>query len=83
MPGVFVWEIDNLLPVPLDDIFVGKFFEGDCYIVMYTCLDETHNLAWKIHYWIGNECTVRINFMENIFLCHYVDLASKSRDSKN
>ena len=58
MPGVFVWEIDNLLPIPLDDDYVGKFFEGDCYIVMLTFLDEAQNLAWKIHYWIGKECAV-------------------------
>ncbi|XP_018497358.1 protein flightless-1 [Galendromus occidentalis] len=58
MPGVFVWEIDNLLPVPLDDDYIGKFFEGDCYIVMLTYLDEAQNLAWKIHYWIGRECAL-------------------------
>lgn len=58
MPGIFVWEIDNFLPNPLDDSLVGKFYEGDCYIVLKTFVEETQNLNWHIYYWIGSETTL-------------------------
>ncbi|XP_077526880.1 FLII actin remodeling protein isoform X2 [Haemaphysalis longicornis] len=58
MPGIFVWEIDNFLPNPLDDSLVGKFHEGDCYIVLKTFVEETQNLNWHIYYWIGAETTL-------------------------
>ncbi|XP_065310343.2 protein flightless-1 isoform X2 [Dermacentor albipictus] len=58
MPGTFVWEIDNFLPNPLDESLVGKFHEGDCYIVLKTFIEETQNLNWLIYYWIGAETTL-------------------------
>ncbi|KAH7943533.1 hypothetical protein HPB52_009189 [Rhipicephalus sanguineus] len=58
MPGTFVWEIDNFLPNPLDESLVGKFYEGDCYIVLKTYVEESQNLNWLIYYWIGSETTL-------------------------
>ncbi|EEC17524.1 flightless-I, putative, partial [Ixodes scapularis] len=58
MPGIFVWEIDNFLPNPLDESLLGKFYEGDCYIVLKTFVEETQNLDWLIYYWIGSETTL-------------------------
>ncbi|KAH8037300.1 hypothetical protein HPB51_009855 [Rhipicephalus microplus] len=58
MPGTFVWEIDNFLPNPLDESLVGKFYEGDCYIVLKTFVEESQNLNWLIYYWIGSETTL-------------------------
>uniref|UniRef100_A0A2R5LN85 Putative actin regulatory gelsolin/villin family n=1 Tax=Ornithodoros turicata TaxID=34597 RepID=A0A2R5LN85_9ACAR len=58
MPGLFIWEIDNFLPIPLDEAFLGKFYEGDCYIVLKTFMDESQNLDWLIYYWIGSCATL-------------------------
>lgn len=58
MPGLFVWEIDNFLPAPLDEAFYGKFYEGDCYIVLKAFVDESQNIDWLIYYWIGSRATL-------------------------
>lgn len=34
LPGVTVWQIENFVPILLDDTFHGKFYEADCYIVL-------------------------------------------------
>lgn len=36
----------------------GKFFEGDCYIVLKTAIEEQGQLSWDIHFWIGSKATV-------------------------
>lgn len=43
IPGVSVWQMENFLPVQVDEAFHGKFYEADCYIIlkvklMYICL---------------------------------------------
>ena len=38
---------------------MGKFYEGDCYIVLRTYIDDTNSLNWEIWYWIGEHATVR------------------------
>ena len=43
IPGVEVWEIENFLPNPLDEYAFGKFFNGDCYIVLHTTV---HEVLW-------------------------------------
>ncbi|KRX42887.1 Protein flightless-1 -like protein [Trichinella murrelli] len=58
LPGVTVFEIENFLPNQLEDVFHGKFYEGDCYIVLRTTLDASGNLEWQIYYWIGEHATV-------------------------
>ena len=37
---------------------IGKFYEGDCYIILQTFINDSHNLDWKIWYWIGEKATV-------------------------
>lgn len=34
IPGVSVWQIENFLPVQVDEAFHGKFYEADCYIIL-------------------------------------------------
>lgn len=58
IPGISIWEIENFLPNQIDESVYGKFYEGDCYIVLQTTLDETQNLDWKIFFWIGEKTTV-------------------------
>ncbi|KRY77918.1 Protein flightless-1 -like protein, partial [Trichinella pseudospiralis] len=58
LPGVTVFEIENFLPNQLEEVFHGKFYEGDCYIVLRTTYDVAGNLDWQIYYWIGEHATV-------------------------
>ncbi len=32
--GVFVWRIEDFLPVPIPAAEHGQFYEGDCYLVL-------------------------------------------------
>ncbi|XP_043945529.1 protein flightless-1 homolog [Protopterus annectens] len=58
IPGVTIWQIENFVPVIVDEAFHGKFYEADCYIVLKTFLDENGALNWHIYYWIGQETTL-------------------------
>ncbi|XP_060116629.1 protein flightless-1 homolog [Heteronotia binoei] len=58
LPGVSVWQIENFVPVMVDEAFHGKFYEADCYIVLKTLLDDNGSLNWEIYYWIGQEATL-------------------------
>lgn len=58
MPGISIWEIENFLPALLDEAFHGKFYEGDCYIILRTYIDESNSLNWQIFYWIGERATL-------------------------
>ncbi|XP_037868350.1 protein flightless-1 [Bombyx mori] len=57
-PGLQVWEIENFIPAPVDEVAHGKFFEGDCYIVLKTAVEEQGQLSWDIHFWIGSKATL-------------------------
>ncbi|XP_046688250.1 LOW QUALITY PROTEIN: protein flightless-1-like [Homalodisca vitripennis] len=58
MPGLTVWEIENFLPNQVEEVAHGKFYEGDCYIILKTRLDESSNLQWQIYFWIGDKATL-------------------------
>ncbi|CAL8141139.1 unnamed protein product [Orchesella dallaii] len=58
IPGLVVWEIENFLPNQIDEAAHGKFYEGDCYIVLQTVLDQNNSLDWKIYFWIGSQATL-------------------------
>ena len=36
----------------------GKFYEGDCYIILHTYEDPQGALDWKIFFWIGDKATL-------------------------
>lgn len=55
--GTTIWEIENFLPNKVDDVTHGKFYEGDCYIVLKTFLLE-NQLSWEIYFWIGSATTL-------------------------
>ena len=44
---------------------LGKFYEGDCYIVLQTFIDETNSLDWRIWYWIGEKASVRLAWLSS------------------
>lgn len=56
--GLAVWVIENFLPTQLEDAFFGKFYDGDCYIILKSEYDDTDQLYHKIYYWIGQHCTL-------------------------
>jgi len=47
-----VWRVENFELVPVADKDYGKFFSGDCYVVLYTysASNREHQL---IYYWLG------------------------------
>lgn len=58
LPGLTIWEIENFLPNRIEDVAHGKFYEGDCYIVLKTYVDDHGQLGWEIYFWIGNATTL-------------------------
>ncbi|XP_055907906.1 protein flightless-1 [Eupeodes corollae] len=58
LPGITIWEIENFLPNKIEEVAHGKFYEGDCYIVLKTSLDDLGQLTWEIFFWIGNNATL-------------------------
>ncbi|XP_012256387.1 protein flightless-1 isoform X2 [Athalia rosae] len=58
IPGLSIWEIENFLPNQIDEVAHGKFYEGDCYIVLKTGVDEQGSLTWSIYFWIGEKATL-------------------------
>ncbi|KAF0310088.1 Protein flightless-1 [Amphibalanus amphitrite] len=58
IPGLTVWEIENFLPNQIDESIHGKFYEGDCYIVLKTFLDDSNAISWQIYFWIGEKATL-------------------------
>uniref|UniRef100_A0A8C9TNB8 Villin like n=1 Tax=Scleropages formosus TaxID=113540 RepID=A0A8C9TNB8_SCLFO len=46
------FSLQKMQMVPVPEQAYGNFFEGDCYIVLYTTLNSTGQM--DIHYWIGN-----------------------------
>ncbi|XP_023016782.2 FLII actin remodeling protein isoform X1 [Leptinotarsa decemlineata] len=58
VPGLTIWEIENFLPNRIDEVAHGKFYEGDCYIVLKTFLDENQSLSWEIFFWIGEKASL-------------------------
>lgn len=58
MAGLTIWEIENFLPNKIDDVTHGKFYEGDCYIVLKTVLKMENQFSWEIFFWIGLNATL-------------------------
>lgn len=57
-PGLTIWRIENLKPVPTEPESYGKFFSGDSYIILNTYnVKSSSALSWDIHFWLGKETT--------------------------
>ncbi|XP_063167476.1 macrophage-capping protein [Candoia aspera] len=48
-PGLHIWRVEKMKPVPVPDQMKGVFYTGDSYLVLYNGSDEHSNL----HIWIG------------------------------
>ncbi|XP_043692454.1 villin-2-like isoform X1 [Telopea speciosissima] len=55
--GTEIWRIENFQPVPLPKSENGKFYMGDCYIVLQTSSGKGGSYLYDIHYWIGKDTT--------------------------
>ncbi|XP_053323586.1 villin-like protein [Spea bombifrons] len=55
-PGLQIWSIEKMKMVPLPEKAYGSFFEGDCYIILYS-KKIANGLSSDIHYWIGKDST--------------------------
>ncbi len=58
IPGIVCYEIDKFLPHIVDGSKIGKFHEGDCYVVLKTFIDQSNSLNWQIYFWIGAYATL-------------------------
>lgn len=55
-PGVLVWRIENKQVKPWPEKNYGKFFEGDCYIVLKTKQKpNSSSFESDIFFWLGKE----------------------------
>lgn len=41
LPGLTVWQIENFVPVLVEEALHGKFYEADCYIVLKVGVGRT------------------------------------------
>ncbi|KAJ7972210.1 villin 2 [Quillaja saponaria] len=53
--GTEIWRIENFQPVPLPKSEHGKFYMGDCYIVLQTIQGRGGAYFYDIHFWIGKD----------------------------
>lgn len=56
--GVLLWRMQNFYPVEVDELEFGKFYTGDCYIVLETFLTVSKDLDHRIFFWIGAESSL-------------------------
>uniref|UniRef100_A0A0K2U430 Gelsolin-like domain-containing protein n=1 Tax=Lepeophtheirus salmonis TaxID=72036 RepID=A0A0K2U430_LEPSM len=57
-PGISIWEIENFYPKQIEEEAYGNFYEGDCYIVLHTSVDDSGSLDWKIYFLIGDKASL-------------------------
>lgn len=58
VPGLTIWEIENFLPNKVEEVAHGRFYEGDCYIILRTDVDQVGQTDWQIYFWIGSKATL-------------------------
>ncbi|XP_010554831.1 PREDICTED: villin-3 isoform X2 [Tarenaya hassleriana] len=54
-PGTEIWRIENFQPVPVPKSEHGKFYMGDCYIILQTTQNKGGAYQYDIHFWIGKD----------------------------
>ncbi|XP_048784091.1 macrophage-capping protein isoform X1 [Lagopus muta] len=52
-PGLHIWRVEKLRPVPVPESSWGVFFSGDAYLVLHLGSEERAHL----HLWIGREAS--------------------------
>lgn len=66
-----VWRNDGgaKTPIPKEDI--GKFYSGDCYIVLYTYHSHDKKEDYYLCSWIGKDSTEVINILSVVVNVEY------------
>lgn len=55
--GTYVWRIEQFLVVEVPAKMVGKFYDGDAYIVLHSVKNAKGLLSHTIHFWLGDGCS--------------------------
>ncbi|XP_076003364.1 advillin [Genypterus blacodes] len=53
-PGIIIWRIEQMELVPIPEKSYGNFYEGDCYIVLFT-RKVGSSQSYHVHYWLGSQ----------------------------
>jgi len=53
--GLEIWRIEQLHAKPVDPKTYGKFYSGDCYIVLNTFDDKYGKRAMDLFFWLGEK----------------------------
>ena len=56
-PGLEIWRVENFELVPVESKFHGQFFTGDCYVVLFTKIDDDGVKSQNLHMLRGEEST--------------------------
>ncbi|XP_074051497.1 scinderin [Macrotis lagotis] len=56
-PGLQVWRVERLELVPVPPEQHGAFFVGDAYLVLSTRPGSGRGFSYRLHYWLGKDCT--------------------------
>ncbi|XP_051856608.1 scinderin [Antechinus flavipes] len=56
-PGLQVWRIEKMELVPVPPEQYGSFYVGDAYLVLCTRQGTRKDLSYRLHFWLGKECT--------------------------
>ncbi|VAH14656.1 unnamed protein product [Triticum turgidum subsp. durum] len=54
-PGLNIWCIMGTSVVPIAKSLHGKFYNGNCYIILHTAEVKSGTRRHNVHYWIGEE----------------------------
>uniref|UniRef100_A0A8C1L505 Gelsolin n=1 Tax=Cyprinus carpio TaxID=7962 RepID=A0A8C1L505_CYPCA len=57
-PGLQVWRIENMDLVPVPKNLHGGFYAGDTYLILNTIKQNSGNLQYDLHFWIGDACSM-------------------------
>ncbi|XP_077428459.1 advillin [Vanacampus margaritifer] len=53
-PGIIIWRIEQMELVQVPEKAWGHFYEGDCYVLLYT-QKVKGSMHYDIHFWIGSQ----------------------------
>jgi len=55
--GLFVWRVEKFQLHAVPEDTVGKFFDGDAYVVLHSVKNSSGQLIHSIFFWLGDECS--------------------------
>lgn len=61
-PGLQIWRVENMNPVPVPKQLYGNFYTGDAYLLLYT----TPAPAYTIHMWLGETLSLSLSVCPHI-----------------